>query len=97
MLFSDGRPSTCCSGAGTTTTRLRQITISTTPGARSGEGFRQLAVFPLHPLGLRQLPGNRLFWHKMAVRRYPRLVEQHEALLEEPRHLTHPTRAEPAS
>ena len=62
----------------------------------AAKDFAQLALFPLHPLGLRQLPGDRLFRHTMAVRRYPRLAEQHEALLAEPRDLPHPAGAEPA-
>ena len=57
----------------------------------SGEGFRQLSLFPLHPLGLRQLSGNRLLWYAMAVRRYPRLAGQGE-----PSHPEDPARTESA-
>ena len=42
-----------------------------TPG--SGERLRQLALLPLHPVGLRQLPGDRLLRHPVAVQRHPRL------------------------
>src|SRR6516165_5313187 len=64
------------------------------PGSR--QGLRRLALFPLHPVGLRQLPGDRLFRHPVAVRRHPRLGGQHAALLEEPEDHAHPARAEPA-
>ena len=56
-----------------------------------GGGFRRISLFPLHTLGLRQLPGYRLFWHAMAVCRYPRLAGESE-----PSHPEYPTRAERA-
>ena len=60
---------------------------------RSGSGrrFRQLSLLPLHTLGLRQLPGDRLFRYPVAVRRYPRLARESE-----PPYPEYPARAEPA-
>ena len=59
--------------------------------AGSGEGFRQLSLFPLHTVGLRQLPGDRLFRHPVAVRRYPGLAGESE-----PSQAEDPARPEPA-
>ena len=57
----------------------------------SGEELRQLSLFPLHTVGLRQLPGHRLFRHQVAVRRYPGLAGK-----DEPPQAEDPARQEPA-